>query len=104
MTLDIEKAVRVRLYIDGVYTDYAYARTDGVEGPEPGTTAFQTGNTIVKKVVRDFAAGAVTKFTIVIWLEGNDPDCVDKILGGVFKIDMNMEVVGEAATEITTNA
>ena len=104
MTLDIEKAVRVRLYIDGVYTDYAYARTDGVEGPEPGTVAFQSGNTIVKKVVRDFASGAVTKYTVVIWLEGNDPDCVDKILGGVFKIDMNLEVVGEAATEITTTS
>ena len=87
-----------------MYTDYAYARTDGVEGPEPGTVAFQTGNTIVKKVVRDFAPGAITKYTVVIWLEGSDPDCVDKILGGVFKIDMNLEVVGEAATEITTTS
>lgn len=104
MTLDIEKAVRVRLYVDGEYTDYAYPRTDGIEGPEPGTVAFQTGNTIVKKVVRNFAPEAITKYTIVIWLEGNDPDCVDKILGGEFKIDMTLEVVGEAATDITNSA
>ena len=93
MTLGIEKAVRIRLYVDGVYTDFAYARTDGVEGPEPGTTAFQTGNTVVKKIIQNFAPGDITKYTVVIWLEGNDPDCVDKILGGEFKIDMAMEVV-----------
>ena len=43
MTQETEKAVRVRLYVDGDPTDYAYPRTDGVEGPEPGTTAFQSG-------------------------------------------------------------
>ena len=53
MTYEVEKAVRVRLYVDekydeknpennsGDYVDYAYARTDGGKGPEPGTTAFQ---------------------------------------------------------------
>lgn len=98
MTYEIERAVRVRLYVDGEYTDYAYARTDGVPGPEPGTTAFQSGNTIVKRNIEHFKPGDVTKFTVVIWLEGDDPDCVDKILGGVFKIDMALSVLyGEDA-------
>ena len=30
------------------------------------------------------------KFTVVIWLEGDDPDCVDSILGG--EIKMHMEI------------
>ena len=94
MTFEVEKAVRVRLYINGEYVDYAYARTDGIEGPEPGTTAFQTGNTIVKKFIENFKPGDITKYTVVIWLEGPDPDCVDKIIGGEFKIDMRMEVSG----------
>lgn len=93
MTYDVEKAVRVRFFINGESTDYAYARTDGVEGPEPGTTAFQSGNTIVKNTVQHFAPGDQTKFTVVIWLEGNDPDCVDKIIGGEFKIDMAIDVL-----------
>ena len=100
MTLEIEKAARIRLYVDGVYEDFAYARTDGVEGPEPGTTAFQTGNTVVKRIIQNFAPGDVTKYTVVIWLEGNDPDCVDKILGGEFKIDMVMEVVSDSNEHI----
>ena len=92
MSRDVEKAVRVRLYIDGKYTDYAYARTDGVKGPEPGTTSFQ-GNSIVRGSVKHFKPGDRTKFTVVIWLEGNDPDCVDKIIGGKFKIDMAIDVL-----------
>ena len=93
MTYEIEKAVRVRLYVDGKYVDYAYPRTDGVKGPEPGTKQFQSGNTIVRKAVNHFKPGDKTKFTVVIWLEGNDPDCVDKILGGEFKIDMSIAVI-----------
>ena len=92
MTYDIEKAVRIRLYVDGEYEDYAYPRTDGVEGPEPGTVAFQSGNTVVKKNIENFAPGDVTRYTVVIWLEGNDPECVNKILGGQMKVDMAMEI------------
>lgn len=99
MTQDIEKAVRIRLYVDGVPTDYAYARTDGVEGPEPGTTAFQSGDTVVKKDIDQFHPGDITKYTVVIWLEGNDPDCVDKILGGKFKVDMEMNIISEYTDE-----
>lgn len=95
MTLDCEKAARIRLYVDGEYTDYAYPRTDGGSGPEPGTTAFQSRTTVVKNKIEDFAPGDMTKFTVVIWLEGNDPECVDRILGGVMKVDMMIDVVEE---------
>ena len=93
MTLDCEKAARIRLYVDGEYNDYAYARTDGVEGPEPGTVPFQSGNTVVKKNITNFKPGDYTKYTVVIWLEGNDPECVDKILGGQMKVDMAMNII-----------
>lgn len=92
MTYNIEKAVRIRLYVNGEYVDYAYPRTDGREGPEPGTTAFQSGSTVVKNNIEDFAPGDVTKFTVVIWLEGNDPECVDNVLGGQMKVDMAMTI------------
>ena len=95
MTLDCEKAARIRLYVDGEYTDYAYPRTDGIDGPEPGTTAFQSRTTVGKNKISDFAPGDVTKFTVVIWLEGNDPECVDRILGGIMKVDMMLDVVQE---------
>ena len=102
MTYEVEQAVRVRLYVNGEYTDYAYARTDGVKGPEPGTTAFQSGNTIVKKDIQHFKPGDYTKFTVVIWLEGNDPDCVDKIIGGEFKVDMAISVLTAEDNELAS--
>ena len=98
MSLDIEKAVRVRLYVNGEYTDYARTRTDGT-GPEAGTTEFYTERTVTRGQFDNFAPGDITKFTAVIWLEGNDVDCIDTILGGEFKLDMVMNIlgVGEAA-------
>ena len=93
MSLDIEKAVRVRLYVNGAYTDYARTRTDGT-GPEEGTKEFYTERTIARDVINNFKPGDVTKYTVVIWLEGSDPDCTDKILGGEFKIDMIMGILG----------
>lgn len=93
MTKDVEKAVRVRLYVDGEYVNYAFPRTDGGSGPEPGTTAFADAKTIVKQEVKHFQPGDTTKFTVVIWLEGNDPECLNNILGGIFKIDMAMNVL-----------
>lgn len=95
MTLDIEKAVRVRLYVNGEATDYARTRCDGT-GPEPGTTEFVSESVIVRNQITNFAPGDVTKYTVVIWLEGNDPECLDNILGGEFKIDMSMSIIGIA--------
>lgn len=95
-TLELEKAVRVRLYVNGEYIDYAYPRTDGVAGPEPGTVAFQSGKTITSDTIYDFKPGDMTKYTIVIWLEGDDPECVDERIGGRFKVDMAMEVISVA--------
>ena len=93
MKLDIEKAVRVRLYVDGVPTDYARTRSDG-KGPEPGTTEFVSESVIARAQIKNFDPGDITKYTVVIWLEGNDPECLDNILGGEFKIDMSMSIIG----------
>lgn len=107
MTLDIEKAVRVRLIsnINGKgATSVDYARAAGVDEngnsiPEPGTVAFFNKNTVVRKQVEEFMPDDVIKYTVVIWLEGNDPECIDDILGGEFKVDMKISVVSVTDTE-----
>jgi len=40
--------------------------------------------------------GDVHKYTIVIWLEGDDPDCVDALIGGHCGMDFNFKLVSEA--------
>ena len=81
------------------YTDYAKPMTGGNGQPEidPDNrvmTNFASNDVIVEKQIDGFAAGDITKITVVIWLEGNDPDCTDDVLGGQFKVDMLFEIIG----------
>ena len=92
VTQSLDEAIRVRLYVDGEPTTYAKTRSDG-GGAEPGTTEFYSANVIMKGRMDGFAPQEVTKFTVVIWIEGNDPDCIDWLVGGQLKVDMKMSVV-----------
>ena len=97
---DVDKAIRIRIYRDGDPTTYARTRSDG-RGPENGCVDFLTSTTIVRNVVEGFKPGDVTKFTVVIWLEGDDPDCLDELIGGSLKTDMNISVIEAGALKET---
>lgn len=102
MTMGAEKAVRVRLMTNyngenGKQVDYARAAgvdKDGNTIPEPNTVPFYDKNTVMTEEIRDFAPGDMMKYTVVVWFEGNDPECIDNIIGGEFKIDMKFSVTG----------
>ena len=92
VTKGLDEACRVRLYIDGEYVNYAKTRSDG-KGPEPGTTEFYSIGVVTKGRVDGLNPGDKTKFTVVIWLEGDDPDCVDRVIDGLAKFDMKFNVI-----------
>ena len=95
-TKNVDKGVRVRLYVDGVPTTYARVGSDGKPETTPILTVpFSSETTIVRKPVSGFKPGDFTKFTIVIWIEGNDPDTTDDIIGGQFKVDMKINITGD---------
>ncbi len=105
MTMDIEKAVRLRLItsVNGASpekTDYARVSSTQDENgeylPEPNTTPFLSKYTVLRKEESGFIPDDVMKITVVIWLEGNDPECTDDIIGGQFKIDMKFNVLSGA--------
>jgi hypothetical protein len=48
---------------------------------------------MAKGRINGFAPGDVTKYTIVIWLEGTDPDCIDWIIGGMMRVEMVINAV-----------
>ena len=89
---DLDEAIRIRLYVDGVWTNFARTATDG-SGPEPGTTEFLTDRIITQGQVGGFNPGDVTKYTVIIWIEGDDPDCLDDLIGGELKIAMDFDIV-----------
>ena len=38
-----------------------------------------------------FKPGDIDKFTIVIFIEGDDPDCLDPLIGGEMKMHMDIK-------------
>lgn len=92
VTKEADNAVRVMVYKNGVETVYAKAQK-GTNEPEPDTVAFLSNTVVMNEVTDNFASGAVDKYTVVIWLEGEDPECIDNIKGGVVKMSMNFKVL-----------
>ena len=92
ITNGLDEAIRLRLYVDGKETTYAKTRSDG-GGAEPGTEEFYSATIMARGRVDSFAPNSTTKYTVVIWIEGNDPDCIDWVIGGKMKVMMDIGVV-----------
>jgi len=82
----LDEAIRVRVYRNGIPTTYA-ARADNGH-PEPGTVAFNNDELVMRENIKSFKPGDINKYTIVVWLEGTDPECTDNLIGGEIKMHM----------------
>ena len=87
-----EEAVRVAVWYNGERTVYAEPAADG--GSEEGCVSFVDHDTACVYVQDNFRVGDVDRYTIVIWMEGDDPECVDAIVGGSVEFVMNIDAEG----------
>lgn len=62
-------------------------------------TPFIDENTITNGVRKDIKPGVTDKYTVIVWLEGEDPQCVDQIKGGTLEINMSFEKSGDTNHE-----
>lgn len=85
----VDKAARVRVYRNGEPTTYAAAAADG--SPEPNTEPFASKDVVTTISHANFRVGDVDKYTVVIWLDGDDPECVDKIIGGAVEFGFDFD-------------
>lgn len=92
-----EKAVRVAVWRNGERIVYAAPSADG--SPEQGCENFQSDKVVCSYREENFLVGNVDKYTIVIWMEGDDPECVDSIIGGSVEFSMRID----ADTDDDTN-
>lgn len=92
VTNALDEAIRLRLYVNGTPETFAKTKSDGT-GAEPGTTEFHSASIVTRGRVDSFKPGDKTKYTVVIWIEGNDPDCIDWLIGGKIKLDMDINIV-----------
>lgn len=88
---NVDAAIRVRIYKNGEYLTYAKLSSEGEV--EPNTIPFIDDKIIMSEDVTNFKPNDIDKYTIVLWIEGEDPDCIDNILGGEFKVRMNFKPI-----------
>ena len=81
---NVDEAIRFKVYYDGKDKLYAKKSIDGT--PEKGTIAFTDENTVLRQKVTNFAPGEIHRYTVVMWVEGNDLECTNNILGGELKV------------------
>ena len=71
-----------------------YAKANKKTGEaEEGTTVFYSDKEVAVEQRKGFNPGDVDKFTVVVFVEGDDPECLDEIVGGEMK--MHMEITEE---------
>lgn len=94
----VEKAARVRVYRNGEPTTYAAPAANG--GNEAGCENFESDEVVCHLVNGTFKVGYVDKYTVVIWLDGDDPECIDNIIGGAVEFAMDFDSDGAEDTSL----
>lgn len=85
----LDKAIRIMIYHNGEKTIYAKPNEETSQAEE-GTKEFFSSNIAVLEERKDFKPGDKDRFTVVVWIEGDDPDCNNELLGGGIKMHMDI--------------
>lgn len=88
----MDEAIRIMIYKNGKSIIYAKPQYKNRNKAETGTIAFLDSKTVMKTKTVDFKPGQVDKYTVVIWIEGNDSECVNDILGGHVRSEILFKV------------
>jgi len=86
---NVDEAIRVMVFKNGNKVIYA-KNNRTTEKPEPNTTPFHDEDTVMLEVTENFKVGDIDKYTVVIWVEGDDPECKNNLIGGEIKMHMTL--------------
>lgn len=87
-----DEATRVMVYKNGEPSIYGKASYNDRNTAETDCTMFETDTKVMTTTTEDFEVGEIDKYTIVIWIEGNDPECIDDIRSGHVRMRMLFQV------------
>ena len=87
--LNVDEAIRVMVIRNGEKTVYA-KESKVTKEAEPNTTKFVSNSIAVLEQRKDFKPKKKDRFTIVVWIEGDDPECKNELLGGEIKMHMDI--------------
>lgn len=86
---NVDEAIRIMIYRNGKQTVYA-KRNNTTKKREPGTKKFVSDEIAVLEQRKKMKPDTKDRFTIVVWLEGDDPECKNDLLGGEIKMHMDI--------------
>lgn len=86
---NVDEAVRIMIIRNGERKIYAKANSSTGKAEEDSVLFYDNKIPVLEQREK-FAPGDVDKFTIVVWLEGDDPDCVNALIGGEIKMHMDI--------------
>lgn len=89
VTRNVDDAIRILIYRNGKSTLYGKINGD-TNKAEEGTTPFYSKDIAVLEERALMAPKTVDKMTIVVFLEGDDPDCLNPLIGGEIKMHMDI--------------
>lgn len=92
---EMDEAVRVLIITDGVEVLYQKEDRKDEHGmfptypPSlPSADYFLSNTVVARRSLNNFQPNEIKKISVVIWIEGYDPDTTDEILGGMIKMEM----------------
>jgi len=92
VTKKLDEAVRIAVYKNGEKTVYGKTKSSGAGKESDCDSEFVSSTIVMKTSHEKFEPKAKDKYTIVIWLEGNDPDCTDELIGGTLKLGLDFRI------------
>lgn len=86
--LNVDEAIRIMIIQNGERT--IYAKKSRVTGEaEPDTKKFASSSIAVLEQRKNMKPKAKDRYTVVVWIEGSDPECKNDLLGGEIKLHMD---------------
>ena len=85
---NVDEAIRIMIYRNGESTVYA-KKNRTTKKKEPGTKKFVSNDIAVLEQRKNMNPGDKDRYTVVIWIEGDDPECNNALLGGEIKMHMD---------------
>lgn len=97
----MDEAIRVMVYKNGepnIYAKHQYKKDSTLA--ETDATVFESEGSVMKTTTEDFEPGEMDKYTVVAWVEGNDPECINDIMGGYMRMNMLFSIADEEETSV----
>ena len=85
--LSVDEAIRIMIIQNGEKT--VYAKESPINGEaEIGTKKFASDTIAILEQRKNFKPNSKDRYTVVLWIEGDDPECKNDLLGGEIKLHM----------------